>query len=634
MQLPFGEWLPDQPEHLNPGATVATNVFFAATSYKPVKGLVPYTGTSNITKNAKGAGSFRDNNNTVFTFVATRDTIYQLAGGVFTDKGAGGKLLNNSFATCTITVSDYANIGAGKTITLRKNDNSIVTFTSVQGTQSTNQFNVTGNNSITATNLKTSINANANFSATVTGAVVTVTRATIGRNNLINVSSDTARLTTTNFIGGTPLLGADTDFITFTQFGNHVIATNGVNAPQYFLMGTSTAFVDLQTLVTASGSGTVPSKFRTSGVIRDFLVTGNIENAKNRVAWSGINDISTWEAGVSSSDFQDLPGAGGEVVAITSGEIGYVFRQDQIVRMDFVGGNVVFRFSVISPNRGAVFSQGVCQDNRQVFFYSSDGFFQINGDEVTPIGAEKVNRFFDADLNKAYTDRISAAVDPFNTLAIWLYPSKDNPNVTGLCDKLLIYNYVTQKWSIAKIKASQIFKQFIVVDTVELMDIISADLDQINISLDTSFWTNGHLYLGGINEDFKAAIFSGKNLEAEIETKETELFPGKRANITNVRPIVDATSNVTIKTRNKLADAVTTSPSSPMNDTGINPVRQSGRYFRANVKIPAETIWSDAQGVDLIAVPGGDRWVIKLTLIMFVTQLKQKNFFKDKLKKQ
>ena len=607
MQLPFGEWLPDQPEHLNPGSTVATNVYFAATSYKPVKGLVPYTGTSNITKNAKGAGSFRDNNNTVFTFVATKDTIYQLAGGVFTDKGAGGKFLNNSFATCTITVSDFANIGAGKTITLRKNDNSIVVFTSTVGTASGTQFKVETNENTTASNLRVAINANANFSATVTGAVVTVTRATIGRNNLVNASSDTARLTTTDFLGGTPLLGADTDFITFTQFGNHVIATNGVNAPQYFLMGTSSSFVDLQTLVTASGSGTVPSKFRTSGVIRDFLVTGNIENAKNRVAWSGINDISTWEAGVSSSDFQDLPGAGGEVVAITSGEIGYVFRQDQIVRMDFVGGNVVFRFSVISPNRGAVFGQTVCQDNRQVFFYASDGFFQINGDEVTPIGAEKINRFFDADLNKAYTDRISAAVDPFNTLAIWLYPSKDNPNVTGLCDKLLIYNYVTQKWSIAKVKASQIFKQFIVVDTVELMDIISADLDQINISLDTSFWTNGHLYLGAIDEDFKAAIFSGKNLEAEIETKETELFPGKRANITNVRPIVDATSNVTIKTRDKLADAVTTSPSSPMNDTGINPVRQSGRYFRANVKIPAETIWSDAQGVDLTAVPGGDR---------------------------
>jgi len=494
MQIPFGEWLPDQPDHLNPGATVATNVYHAQSSYKPVKGLVAYSGTSNVTQNAKGAGSFRDNTNTVFTFVGTKDNIYKLTSG---------------------------------------------TFASVKG------------------------------SLTISGG--------------------------------------DTDFFTFTQFGQYVVASNGVNPPMYYLMGTSTNFATLQSLATSSGSGTVPAKFKVSGVIRDFLVTGNIENAKNRVAWSGINDISTWEAGVSSSDTQDLPGSGGQVVAITSGEVGYVFREDQIIRMDFVGGNVVFRFSVISPNRGAVYGQTVCQDNRQVFFYSSDGFFQINGDQVLPIGAEKVNRFFDGDLNKAYTDRITAAVDPFNTLAIWLYPSKDNPNTTGVCDKLLIYNYVTQKWSVAKVKASQIFKQFVVANTVELMDIISENLDDINISLDTAFWTTGHLYLGAIDENFKAAIFSGKTLEAELETKEQELFPGLRANVTSIRPIVDASANVTIKTRDKLADTVTTSTSSSMNDTGINPVRQSGRYFRANVKIPAETIWTNAQGIDLTASQGGSR---------------------------
>jgi hypothetical protein len=494
MQLPFGEWLPDQPDHLNPGATVATNVYHAQSSYKPVKGLVAYSGTSTVTQNAKGAGSFRDNTNTVFTFIGTKDNIYKLTSG---------------------------------------------TFASVKG------------------------------SLTISGG--------------------------------------DTDFFTFTQFGQYVIASNGVNPPMYYLMGTSTNFATLQSLASASGSGTVPVKFKTSGVIRDFLVTGNIENAKNRVAWSGINDISTWEAGVSSSDTQDLPGSGGQVVAITSGEVGYVFREDQIIRMDFVGGNVVFRFSVISPNRGAVYGQTVCQDNRQVFFYASDGFFQINGDQILPIGAEKVNRFFDGDLNKAYTDRITAAVDPFNTLAIWLYPSKDNPNTTGICDKLLIYNYITQKWSVAKVKASQIFKQFVVANTVELMDIISENLEDINISLDTAYWTTGHLYLGAIDENFKAAIFSGKTLEAELETKEQEIFPGLRANVTGIRPIVDAIANVTIKTRDRLTDNVTTSTSSSMNDTGINPVRQSGRYFRANVKIPAETIWTNAQGIDLTASQGGSR---------------------------
>ena len=599
MQIPFGEWLPDQPEYNNPGANTANNVYFAASSYKRFPSLVNYS-SNNITKDSRGAGSFRDNSNTVFNFVANEETIYQLSSGTFTERGARGKVLSTAFATCTITVSDYANIGASKTITLKKNDGTTVVFTSVTGTPSTNEFQVQTNNDTTATNLKNTINGHADFSATVSNAVVTVTRATVGNNNLTNVSSDTARLTTTNFYGGTPLTGTNTDFVTFTQFGQYVIASNGVDTPQYYLMGTSTNFQNLSTIAT---SGTVPT-FRVSGVVRDFLVTGNIENAKNRVQWSGLNDIATWEAGVKSSDTQDLPGSGGQVVAITSGEVGYVIRHNHIIRMDFVGGNVIFRFSVISPNRGAVYGQTVCQDNRQIFFYASDGFFQINGDQVLPIGAEKVNRFFDSDLNKAYTDRITAAVDPFNTLALWLYPSKNNPNTTGICDRILIYNYVTQKWSVANVKASQIFKQFMVITTVELMDIISENLDDINISLDSAYWTSGQLYLGAVDENYKAAIFSGKNLEAEIETKETEIFPGARANIIGVRQIVDASSNVIVKTRDKLADSVNSSSSSTMNTTGIAPVRQSGRYFRANVKIPADSIWTNAQGIDLVASQG------------------------------
>ena len=63
------------------------------------------------------------------------------------------------------------------------------------------------------------------------------------------------------------------------------------------------------------------------------------------------------------------------------------------------------------------------------------------------------------------------------------------------------------------------------------------------------------MYLGAVDENFKAAIFSGKTLEAELETKETELFPGLRANVTGVRPIVDASANVTIKTRDRLVDS-------------------------------------------------------------------------------
>jgi len=92
-----------------------------------------------------------------------------------------------------------------------------------------------------------------------------------------------------------------------------------------------------------------------------------------------------------------------------------------------------------------------------------------------------------------------------------------------------------------------------------------------------------------------------------METSEFEVFPGLRASIQQVRPIVDASSNVTIKTRDRLADTSTESSSVSMNSTGINPVRQSGRYFRANVKIPSGTTFTHAQGIDIIASKAGLR---------------------------
>ena len=486
MQIPFGEWLPDQPDHNKQGANVANNVYYAANTYKRFPSLVNYS-SNTVSTDSKGAGSFRDNSNTVYNFVATRTNIYQLASGAFTSRKAS-------------------------------------------------------------------------------------------------------------------LTGDHDDFWTFTQFGEYIIASNGVDAPQYYLMGTSTNFANLSAIQSA---GTVPT-FRVSGVVRDFLVVGNITNATNRIQWSGINDITVWSG--KQSDYQDLPGSGGQVVAITSGEVGYVFRQNQIIRMDYVGGSVVFRLSVISPNRGAMFGRTVCQDNRQIFFYADDGFYQINGDQIIPIGVEKVNRFFDLNLNKAYSDRICAAVDPFNQLAMWLFPSTSNAsNTTGICDKIIIYNYATKKWSLADASASTIFSQFVGAFTVELMDIISENLENISAALDTDYWSGGQMLLGAIDSDYKAAIFSGTSNECEIETSELEPFPGLRANITGVRPIVDATATLTVKARERLADTESETSSVSMRDSGINPVRKSGRYIRANVKVPSGTTFTHAQGIDLVASRAGVR---------------------------
>ena len=141
----------------------------------------------------------------------------------------------------------------------------------------------------------------------------------------------------------------------------------------------------------------------------------------------------------------------------------------------------------------------------------------------------------------------------------------------------------------------------------ETIDLISSNLDNINIALDTAFWLGGQRYLGAIDGDYKAAIFSGNSNDVEIETKEIELFPGLRSDITEVRPIVDATATVAITTRERLANDATTSSYSSMVTSGSVPVRSSGRYVRANVKIAAGSTWTHAQGVDFVASRAGAR---------------------------
>ena len=208
MQVPFGEWLPDQPDHLKKGANVATNVYYAQNSYKRFPSLVDYSSNTCV-KDSRGAGSFRDNSNTVYNFVGTKDTLYSLASGTFTDLGASGTLLSNSYATCTITVTDYSNIATDSTIVLITHSGTSVTFTcqgAGTGTPATDKFFHNQDNDTTADNIFTCINAHANFSAANPAAnVVTVTRAAVGNDNLTVTSSDTTRMAVTDFTFGSPL---------------------------------------------------------------------------------------------------------------------------------------------------------------------------------------------------------------------------------------------------------------------------------------------------------------------------------------------------------------------------------------------------------------------------------------------
>jgi hypothetical protein len=108
-------------------------------------------------------------------------------------------IFGGRFANATITVTDYANIANGTRIVLTKADGTTTTFTSATSSTAGKFHTVTSNNQ-TATNLKTLIDADSDFTATVSSNVVTITETSPLSTGFLTITSldDSTRLAKTD----------------------------------------------------------------------------------------------------------------------------------------------------------------------------------------------------------------------------------------------------------------------------------------------------------------------------------------------------------------------------------------------------------------------------------------------------
>ena len=108
-------------------------------------------------------------------------------------------IFGGRFGDATITVTDYANIADGSRLVLTKSDGTTTTFTSATSS-TTGKFHTVTSNNQTATNLKTLIDADSDFTATVSSNVVTITETSSSSTGFLTIKSvdDTTRLTKTD----------------------------------------------------------------------------------------------------------------------------------------------------------------------------------------------------------------------------------------------------------------------------------------------------------------------------------------------------------------------------------------------------------------------------------------------------
>lgn len=383
----------------------------------------------------------------------------------------------------------------------------------------------------------------------------------------------------------------------FAQFGQLLIAVNSDDDIQKFDLTSGTNFEAL---------GGSPPVARYIAVVADaFVVVANLVGNSNRVQWSGTGDAEFWTVGQNSSDFQDLF-FGGPIQGIVGGEQGYIFQRSQITRMLFSPGSAfTFQFDVVESERGLLAPNTLVQVGQQVFFLNKDGFYVLNTTTgtTTPIGSEKVDRFFFDDIQAGTELSILGSADPVNRLIFWAYVSNDNAGTVP--DRVLIYDWSLGEWG-ADDEAVEAFVDFIS-QTISLDNLGPfGTLDTLPFSLDSPFWESGSNILGVFGADNRLSHFTGVNKAVTLETSDAELQDGRIVYVSGIEPVVDsAAATVAVAARRNLHEPLAFGPAEAQETNGVAPQHAEGQFMRARVEIPAGQPWTRAEGLNPIIAPAG-----------------------------
>jgi hypothetical protein len=387
----------------------------------------------------------------------------------------------------------------------------------------------------------------------------------------------------------------------FAQSGDHIVAVNVNDDPQWAVIDTGAAFEDLP------GSPPRATNVRQMG---DFLFLSGLAQPDNmQIIWSGINDITQWTIGTNLCDMQEFPD-GGPVQGVAGAEIGYVVQERTVRTLQFLPGDTtyIFNFSRVLHDRGSVSLYGFSSIGNVLYFVSEDGFYSLTGQQVTPIGTDKVNQWW-LD-NSSLDDRnVVHCIIPINKPRIvWVYHAfSGSPRY----DRQIIFDWSNGRWARASIEAdvwAMIASLEIDLDSDDPSDPLDPLLDTATLGLDSFAYQGGRPIVGAIDANGVLGTLTGPNLQATMETAEVHLAPGGRAFVSDVYVIddaVDGTGSIAAGTRERLGDTPAFQPPATIEITGSAASYTSARLHRFRRIIPAATVWTHAEGVVVEAQQDG-----------------------------
>jgi hypothetical protein len=559
--LPAAEYTPDMPDYQNPGSGNIRNCLpRTPESYGPFPSLAPFGGA--LTAQCQGAVSVTDSGGNVYVFAGDVNNLYEYTSGSTTPS-----VVSNGTNPYTADVEGNWNFDLmGQRVVATDYEDAIQSF--ILG--SSTKFADLANGGITA------------LTIAVQGSTYTN-----GTNYALAVSGGGG----SGFTGLIDVVSGHFTNARITNLGHGFTSVPTVTLPAGAGAGDGTASV------TATIASIAP-KAKYVAVVKNFLMVAFTNDAVSgvqpqRVWWPALNDPTNWPtpgtaaAAEFQSSFNDLFGNFGPITGLV-GSLGTadcaIFFQRAIWRGVYAGPPVVFDFFPCETVKGTSAPNSIVKRGLLVDYLGEDGFYTFDGTNSTPIGLNKVDKTFLADLDQSHLNNVIGAADPVNRLTLWAYPGKGNVN--GIPNRILAFSWAQNRFAIIDMPAGveYIFRSLSFGNTLDNMP--GGTLDQIKFALDSSVWTGGVITLSAFDANHKLSYFNGANLAPTIETSEQAPFDPMLCHISDVRPLVDGgTPSVSLATRNRLIDNFAFNSPTAINGMGTCPQLANGRYVRAQTTL-------------------------------------------------
>lgn len=223
----------------------------------------------------------------------------------------------------------------------------------------------------------------------------------------------------------------------FAQFGNDVLATNGVDPVQR-----SRSAAGFQPL---PGN---PPKADIVVAVNNFVFLLHTSTESNQWWCSGIGTDDIWDPDIATQAARNIltETAGAITAAKPLGPDLITYKLRSMYDGQYLGPPPIWGFPLLSKETGAPCQEAVVELADAHAWPGYDDFYTYNGGRPLPLRSPLREFFFKQSLDQDFQDQIIGRWDKLEGVVVWHYPSVD-ASPRGTLDRWIAWHPETNEWT-------------------------------------------------------------------------------------------------------------------------------------------------------------------------------------------